>query len=273
MPFREKLIWIFVLIAFTILEVSAIKRSDREAREYRDSQNRTFDEIATDLKTSIANSGGQYRSTIALVDGVLTRTEKLDALARKSLENITRGDSYIAMIPDVAYSGDEITFSVINRGRSMLAGTSVLVASQGVFWPGVRPLLMDAVSKRLELAAMHPGERMVIDRRVELPSGRPDGDIERIYVMIEGPNFSSEEFLDFRKTGRDSAGRDAWEYEYNIVQQLPFHLYKPGQKVTKDPVLERATWTAQWDPMFPIGEHGKPLPIDPEKFWSRAVSY
>lgn len=272
MPFREKVIWVFVLIAFAILEVRAIKRSDQEAREYRDSQNRAFNQIASDLKASIANSAGQYHSTIEHVDGVLTQTEKLDTLARTSLENITGGDSFIVMIPDVAYSGDEITFSVINRGRTILAGATVLITNQGVFWPGVRPLLMDAVSKRLELPPMHPGERMVIDRRVNLPAGRPDGDMVRIYITIAGPNFSTEEFLNFRKTGHDSNGRDAWEYEYSIVQQLPFHLYKPGQKVLKDPVLERTSWTTQWDPMFPIGEGGKELPIDPKKFWSKAAS-
>ena len=272
MHFPEKLAWVIVLIAFAVLEVLSIRRSDQEARDYRDSQNVTFSGIATDLKASITNSAGQYNSTIAHVDDVLTQTEKLDALAKSSLENITGGDSFIAMIPDIAFSGDEITFSVVNRGKSILAGTSVLITSQGVFWPGVRPLLMDAVNKRLELPSLHPHERMKIDRRVELPSGRPDGDIQRIYVMIEGPNFSTEEFLDFRKTGRDSTGKDAWEYDYSIVQQPEFHLYKPGQKVKKDPVLERATWTTQWDPMFPIGEHGQPLRVDPKAFWSKAVS-
>jgi hypothetical protein len=156
MPLREKLIWVFVLIAFAVLEVRAIRRSDQEAREHRESQNRAFNQIASDLKASIANSAGQYRSTIEHVDGVLTQTENLNALAKTSLENITGGDSFVAMIPDVAYSGDEITFSVINRGKNILAGATVLITNQGVFWPGVRPLLMDAISKRLELPTMHP---------------------------------------------------------------------------------------------------------------------
>ncbi len=273
MHFPEKLMWIAVLIAFAVLEVRAIKRSDQEARDYRDYQNRAFREIANDLKTSITNGAGQYRSTISHLDNVLTQTERIDQLSEKSLENITGGESYIAMIPDVAYSGDEITFSVINRGRSTLMGTSVMIASQGVFWPGVRPLLMDAVSKRLELPTMHPDERMVIDRRVELPTGKPDGDIERLYVTVEGPSFTTEEFLEFRKTGRDSSGRDAWEYEYEIVQVPPYRLYKPGERVKKDPILERAAWTTQNDPRFPVGKLGQPLHLDPKLFWSKAASH
>jgi hypothetical protein len=272
MHFPEKLMWIAVLIAFAVLEVRAIKRSDEEARDYRDSQNRAFREIANDLKTSISNGSGQYQSTISHLDNVLNQTERIDQLSEKSLENITGGESYIAIIPDVAYSGDEITFSVINRGRNTLRGTSVMIASQGVFWPGVRPLLMDAVSKRLDLPTMHPGERMVIDRRVELPAGKPDGDIERLYVTVEGPNFTTEEFLDFRKTGRDSSVHDAWEYEYDIFKIPPYRLYKLGERVKKDPILERAAWTTQNDPRFPVGRHGQPLDLDPKLFWSKTAS-
>lgn len=252
MHFAEKLAWVMVLIAFAVLEVRAIKRSDQAAKADRDAQNQKFGEIANDLKASISKSAAQYDSTILHLEGVLTQTEKVDRLAEKSLENITGGDSYIAMIPDVAYSGNGISFSVTNRGRSILTGASVLIATQGAFWPGVRNQLLDAVSKRLELPTMHPGERMVIDRRVELPSDRQEGDIERIYVMIGAPNFSTEEFLEFRRTGKDLKSADAWQYKYQIVRILPYRIYEPGEKVRKDPILEQTEWTTENDPKFPV---------------------
>jgi hypothetical protein len=252
MHFAEKLTWIIVLIAFAILEVRSIRRSDQEAREYRDSQNQAFKEIATDLKASMSNSAGQYQSTIIRLEGVLGETEKLNALAQRSLENITGGDSYIAMIPDVAYSGNDITFSVINRGKAILAGASVLITTQGVFWPGVRPLLMDAVSKRLELPTMHPDERMVIDSRVQLPPDRPEGDIQRIYVTVAAPNFSTEEYLEFRRTHQDLRSEYAWEYKYQIFRVLPYHSYKVGEKVGKYPLLEQTGWTTENDPKIPV---------------------
>ncbi|MGA3263965.1 MAG: hypothetical protein ABSC47_07960 [Terracidiphilus sp.] len=230
----------------------AIKRSDQEARDYRDAQNRAFNEIANGLRASINNSTKQYDSTISHLDDVLTQTEKVDKLAQRSLENITGGDSYIAVIPDVAYSGNGISFSVTNRGKSMLTGASVLITTQGVFWPGVRSQLLDAVSKRLELPTLHPGERMVIDRRVELPPGRPEGDIESIFVTIGGSNFSTEEFLEFRRTGKDLKSEYAWQYKYQIVRILPYRLYKLGEKVRKDPILEQTDWTTENDPKFPV---------------------
>jgi hypothetical protein len=248
----EKMAWISVLIVFAILEVHAIRRSDEANRQTQDRQNQAFNDIANGLKASMNNSAGQYHSTISHLDDVLTQTEKVNKLAQKSLENITGGNSYIAMIPEVAYSGNEISFSVTNRGKSILTGASVLITTQGVFWPGVRSQLLDAVSKRLDLPTMHPGERMVIDRRVELPPGRPEGDVERIYVTIGSPNFSTEEFLEFRRTGKDLKSADAWQYKYQIVRILPYRLYRPGEKVRKDPILEQADWTTENDPKFPV---------------------
>lgn len=249
----EKFAWVAILVSLTVLEVMAIGRSDKAASATRDAQNLAFKTIAEGLKTSISNSAAQYQSTISQLNDVLKQTEEVGDFAKKSLENITGGDSYIAMIPDVAYSGNEITFSVINRGKSLLTGASVLITTQGVYWPALRSQFMDAVSKRLELPVLHPGERMVIDRRIQLPPDRPDGDIQRIYVTIGGPNFSTEEFLEFRKTSKDQKGEGAaWEYKYDILRILPYRLYRPGEKVIKDPLLEHTDWTTENDPKFPI---------------------
>src|SRR5664280_1120660 len=46
----EKFAWVAVLVAFTILEVHAIKMSDENNRSTRDSQNKAFGDIADDLK-------------------------------------------------------------------------------------------------------------------------------------------------------------------------------------------------------------------------------
>ena len=125
---------------------------------------------------------------------------------------------------------------------------------------------------------MHPEERIIIDRRIVLPPDRPDEDVQRRYITVQGPSFTTEEFLNFRKNGRDSKCKDAWEYEYEyeyeyeIFQKQPFRLYKPGQKFKRDQLLERAAWTTQWDPRFPIGDRGRALPVNPTTFWSRTVS-
>jgi hypothetical protein len=47
----EKFAWVVVLVAFTILEVLAIGRSDKDSKDARDSQNQEFQAIAGGLKT------------------------------------------------------------------------------------------------------------------------------------------------------------------------------------------------------------------------------
>ncbi len=268
----EKFTWVAVLVVLACLEVRAIGRSDKANQQNQANQNQEFKNIADGLKTALTSGNLQYQSTISHVNAVLDQTKVVNELAERSLDNITGGDSYLTLLPDMAYAGDDISLSVVNRGRNVLAGASLLITTSGVWTAGMRPMMLEQISKTVLLPTMHPEERIIIDRRIVLPPGRPDGDIQRRYITVQGPNFTTEEFLNFRKNGRDSTGRDAWEYEYEIFQEQPFRLYKPGQKLKKDPLLERAAWTTQWDPRFPIGDRGRALPINPTTFWSRDVS-
>lgn len=268
----EKFTWVAVLVVLACLEVRAIGRSDKANQQNQANQNQEFRDIADGLKTALTSGNLQYQSTISHVNAVLDQTKVVNGLAERSLNNITGGDSYLTLLPDMAYAGDEISLSVVNRGRNVLAGASLLITTSGAWTPGMRPMMLEQISKTVLLPTMHPEERIIIDRRIVLPPDRPDGDIQRRYITVQGPNFTTEEFLNFRKNGHDSTGKDAWEYEYEIFQKQPFRLYKPGQKLQKDQLLERAAWTKQWDPRFPIGDRGRALPLNPTTFWSRAVS-
>lgn len=268
----ERFAWVAVLIALTYMEVNAIRRSDDYNRRIQERQNAEFQSIAARLKTAIDNSNVQYESTIEHVTAVLEQTRVVNGLAERSLRNITGGDAYLTLLPDVAYSGDDMSFAVVNRGRSILAGASLLITSSGAWIPGMRPMMLEQISRTVMLPTMHPEERIIIDRQVKLPLGVAGGDIQRLYITVQGPNFTTEEYLDFRKIGNDSSGKNAWEYKYDVFQEASFRLYRPGQKLRKDTLLERASWSTQWDPMFPIGDFGRALPVDPKAFWMRGVS-
>ena len=203
----EKAVWTLAMFLLVGLEIRTLylDRSEHDADQNlaRCRELESFKEIAGELRTSMQSNQAGFSSSIDRVDKVLTETERVNKLAAESLENITGGDAYIAVIPDVALSGDEITFSVVNRGRSILAGASLLITTQGAFWPGVREMLMKAVSQQLQLPPMHPGERMGIDRRATLQRDQAYDPIQRLYVTISAPNFTSEEYLEFRKVGKD----------------------------------------------------------------------
>jgi hypothetical protein len=124
----EKFAWVAVLVAFTILEVLAIKVSDQRNEDTRKAQNAAFGVIAEGLRTSIAASKGQYDSTIGHVDGVLKTTQSVASLAKSSLENITGGDSYAYMYPDfIEGQNDSLDWKIHNFGQNPLSGVTVKI--------------------------------------------------------------------------------------------------------------------------------------------------
>lgn len=86
----EKFAWVAVLVAFTILEISAIGRADKATEATRGAQNLAFKTIAEGLKTSIEQGKSQYGSTIDHVNGVLTKTTQVADLSRKNLTTVVR---------------------------------------------------------------------------------------------------------------------------------------------------------------------------------------
>jgi hypothetical protein len=93
----EKFAWVAVLIAFTILEVHAIRVSDAKNEGTLNEQNQVFKGIADGLKTSMETSKGQYDSTISHVDGVLKTTQNVARLSKEDLEDVTGGERIVAM--------------------------------------------------------------------------------------------------------------------------------------------------------------------------------
>jgi len=124
----EKFAWVAVLVAFTILEVHAIKVSDQKNEDTRTAQNKAFGLIADGLKTSIETSRTQYKSTIDHVNGVLTTTQTVARLSKENLENITGGDSYAYVYPDFT-EGQNVSFDwkIHNFGKNSLSGVTVKI--------------------------------------------------------------------------------------------------------------------------------------------------
>jgi hypothetical protein len=110
MRFLEKMAWIVVLAAFTSLEVEAIKTNDNEIKATRDAQNQHFQEIVTELTTSLATSKSQHESTVTHVNGVLKTTLQVAATARTNLDEVTGNGSHPCVVPDtIAMNPDEAT--------------------------------------------------------------------------------------------------------------------------------------------------------------------
>ncbi|WP_419804209.1 hypothetical protein [Terriglobus sp.] len=254
---QEKFVWIVVLVALVYSETRAIQRSDETNQRNQEQQKKEFAGIAADLRDSIRKGEEQYSSTIRHVDVVLSKTTAVATLAQTSLDDITGKDSFLTVIPDVAYSGDDITFKVVNRGRHIVSGSSLLITKLGVWWPGVRDIMLNDVNQRIQLPVMHPGETLLLSRHINLSRdafGRELHESEKasVYVFASGPSLSAVEQIDFRRNGRDSAGRPSWQFRYDVVEDPPYQIFKPGQKVPKTTRLEHCDWTTESDPKHPV---------------------
>jgi hypothetical protein len=94
MAFPEKLAWVLILVAFTHLEVEAIRVNDKETQKTRDDQNQHFQEIVDKLTGSLNTGKTQYDSTIAHVNGVLEKTQQVAATAQTNLDEVVGKGSH-----------------------------------------------------------------------------------------------------------------------------------------------------------------------------------
>ncbi len=107
---REKAAWTLLMFILVGLEIRTLYREraehDREQEFARCQQLRSFESIADSLKSAITISQGQYQSTLKHVDGVLKTTEDVSRLAKKSLDNLTGGESFGYVIPNIGSTSD-----------------------------------------------------------------------------------------------------------------------------------------------------------------------
>ncbi|WP_158819233.1 hypothetical protein [Granulicella sp. S156] len=76
MHIYEKVAWIVLLISFTVLEVRAIGRSDKDNQEARQRQNEQFQRIANGLSDSIRTGNEQFKATTSGISTTLEAANK-----------------------------------------------------------------------------------------------------------------------------------------------------------------------------------------------------
>jgi hypothetical protein len=231
----EKFAWVAVLIAFTVLEVLAIKRSDEDSRAARDAQNVYFKAIADGLAGSIKASSDQYTDTIHHVDGVLATTQSVASLSRENLMNITGGESFAYVVPDTIFPKsikiplEQLSFSmhVKNAGDQPLTGVSVSVArftgkdftDLGVMSPVALGTIAPRASMLVPERGFSPGQGYV----------EIDG-LAHYSATITAQNGTIEEEIWFRR----SSNVFGWDYKLSIKRVV-------GPKTTK--TLKTVDWT------------------------------
>ena len=235
MHFAEKIAWIVVLVAFTVLEVHSIKVSDKNNENVRNAQNTAFGGIAESLKTSIDTSKTQYTSTITHVDGVLTKTQQVASLAKQSLENITGGNSFAHVTPQVGYS--PVPFSIYNDGPNILTGVSVNVR-KGLI-EADNPDTFDVFGQELEIGTLAPHQLEIVPNFSIRPHPGKSG-LDVYVFTIRAQNFEVEERMLFRRSANQKQGE--WAYKFNLTRQL-IASQKGNTTYFKYQTLMKARWS------------------------------
>jgi hypothetical protein len=95
----EKTAWAAFLIAFAVLEVLAIKKSDADNKDVRDKQNAAFGVIVQSLKDSMNDNKTHFDATTKATDGVMKKTQIAADEAVEAANNITgdHGFCYLEM--------------------------------------------------------------------------------------------------------------------------------------------------------------------------------
>ena len=194
-----------------------------------------FQSIGNKLETSIEKNSSDFNATN-------TKTNQV-------LDSITGGDSYSVVAPVTLflnYPNGEIPMFVENHGSNILTGVSVTIYQSGVWIAPTHQSILRSVNNRINVGTLHPGERLVIDRQINpenflfVDSERSDKNFYRVIVYIAAQNFTTAEYLDFRKTAEGK-----WEFRYKVFRQYPFPYKRNHAKLPKpDKLIEEIDWSS-----------------------------
>lgn len=208
--------WIALLITFTILEVKAINRMDKQNETVRDAQNRAFEGIAGDLKTSMETSKQNYETTIGQVKDVLQQAKDISSLTKENLRNITGGTSFAFLLPQDFEESTHYAMALYNGGGEILTGVSVSVSK--ILEKGCLPFDSGKLKPcRMDGGLMNPTPVPILAAHgsYEMPLflNLPSDETDVLFVLIQAQNGNAEELIWFRKAKSGMDGHIELRFE------------------------------------------------------------
>jgi hypothetical protein len=196
MHLLEKLGWVCVLIAFSVIEVHAIHVSDENSRVARERQNAefaadrnrqniAFQDIADGLKATLILSKEQYSSTITHVEKVLKTTNTVSKLTEKNLQNITGGNSN-ASFEFVYLNGVIPQLWIRNTGKYPMRNLSVQIEDVN----RLENLIASRAVRKITMEDLHDSEQDIkigdlgIQQLLSLPAASEAHGEDLVHYLI-----------------------------------------------------------------------------------------
>jgi hypothetical protein len=231
----QKAAWMLLIGGCLFLEFRAIgydrSENEREVAKARKEEKDKFEQIAQSLNRSMENNQEQFNAT-------MTRTNRI-------LNNVTGGASYAVLLPETFGQDKELPLMIENHGENVLTGVSVMVTYWGAYAGKVPDFILNAINNRIFVGTIGPEERQWLNGKLKtdnLAAIEQDGDhVLCAYVYVTAQNFTSQEFLYFKKQG------GKWLFKYSVFrnptkQERKIIVQSKGRFIPNTK-LEEIDWT------------------------------
>jgi len=219
----ERIVYILIAFALFIVEMKAVYK-DREEHDKEQSELRTREEEARKAEQQAFNGLLQTGKTL------FANTQDIQALAKKSLENITGGDSFPYVAPQPSY--DQVPLVVWNKGNQVLSGVTLTIAhTQEPNWG-------DAFYRPIFIGTIGPHDHMPVPNITLSPVLRKSGD-DNYWIMISAQNGTVSQSLFCRRSKKGW-----WEWSFRVDRPIYTQKKIKGEltTVTTEKLLMFRPW-------------------------------
>jgi hypothetical protein len=245
----EKAAWMLIISSLLVIEVLAIQK-DRKLHD--DEMASLFGQgvsIKNQAETKFGELGGALQRQIDTSNSILDKTKSVLNLSKQNLQNITGGDSFAVVTPQVWSGLTPIPLTIYNYGKQTLVGVTVTIRDREA-WDFVRnPYSMyQAEASAINVGTLHAGEIKTLIRTIT-PSvedkgagilGEGDEKVCQYQLDISAQNFTVTEYLTFKK-GKQLP----WVFKYIVTRQFVKSRVKDTTNFGYKTMAETKKWMGE----------------------------
>jgi len=176
-----KLMWVVVLVCMLVAEFHAIDRdraeSDKKQRESLNMQARQFQQVLDQASRNATIAEKKLKNSIDAANATLQKTQAVADLAKDNLENVTGGNSFAFVYPDIIEGEPTFQLKIHNDGKQILSGVVVTMyrVIAGIPGPGYLGDVVTVDRKVTNVGVIAPNEGRSLPDSFMTPIVRSDG--------------------------------------------------------------------------------------------------
>ena len=229
----EGAIWIAISFALFVVEIRVIY-NDRAEHDAQQAEMRTRENEARQKEAD------SFAALLKEGHSLFGATQQVEALTKKNLENITGGESFAIVTPQVWSGLVPIPLSIRNYGKQTITGVTVGMYGTESFDLNNPRSFYD--TPLINVGTLHSGELRLLKETITPVEGglkESDARVDQYQLHISAQNFTVVEYLWFKK-----GKRLPWVFKYQVTRQ--FVTSQTKNKTTFGyKTLAKTKWTGE----------------------------